>query len=126
LQELAARNDLFGRQGVVVATWRSYRGRRFGPYYRIEFRHGDKRQSIYLGACGGFAEEVRQCLRALKSPIQQERAYRRERAKLRADLRCQKHQLDIELEKIGLYLKGCEVRGFRRSRGRKTVTVTDP
>jgi hypothetical protein len=122
LQELAARHDLFGRQGVVLATWRSYRGRRLGPYYRIEFRHEGKRQSIYLGACGGFAEEVQQCLQALKSPIQQERAYRRERAKLRAVLRRQKQQLGIELEKIGLSLKGYEVRGFRRPAGRNTVT----
>jgi tRNA/tmRNA/rRNA uracil-C5-methylase (TrmA/RlmC/RlmD family) len=122
LQTLAARPDLFGRQGVVVATWRSYRGRRLGPYYRVEFRHGDKHQSIYLGACAGFAEEVRQWLRDLKRPIRQERAYRRERAKLRAVLRRQKHRLDVELEKIGLYLKGYEVRGFRRARDRNTVT----
>ena len=44
---------------------------------------------------------------------------------LRAALRRQKRQWDAELQKLGLYLKGYEVRGYRRPRAGDRATAHD-
>ena len=55
--------DQLSRQGTVVEAYRTYRGRKLGPYYRLAYRDRDGRQrSIYLGASAELAEQVRRLL----------------------------------------------------------------
>jgi hypothetical protein len=108
---LANRATALSRQGYVVETWRSYGGRRLGPYYRLRYREEGQERSLYLGRDAAFAEEVRGRLRDLQAPLRSKREgdkrYKRERAYLRR----LKARWEEELRKIGLRLKGFEVRG---------------
>jgi hypothetical protein len=56
---LAARPDLFARQGSVVASWRRRGTQTYGPYYRLIYRDERRQRSIYLGRAGGLVEEIR-------------------------------------------------------------------
>ena len=42
----------FACQGTVTTSWRTYRGRRLGPYYRLAWRENGRQRSIYLGRQG--------------------------------------------------------------------------
>ena len=46
---LTRRPTRFARQGPGAATWRTSRGRRLGPYYRLAWRDRGRQRSIYLG-----------------------------------------------------------------------------
>ncbi len=59
---LADHPDRFARQGAVVASWRTYRGRRLGPYYRLAWRENRRQRSIYLGPGGPLVDEARRRL----------------------------------------------------------------
>jgi hypothetical protein len=112
---IAARPDLFARQGRVAKTWRHERGRRFGPYYRLVYREEGGRRSLYLGGDGPVVEQVRRELDCLQLPWRA----RRERQQLSdhaaAALRAQKTALHAALRAVGLRLQGYEVRGWRTS-----------
>ena len=112
---LAAHPDLFQRQGKVLESWRYHAGRQLGPYYRLMFRDQGKQRTLYLGDCSAFASEVRQALDRLQAAPHQERATACRRAAARAALRQSKQEWEAELHKQGLFLKGYEVRGYRRS-----------
>jgi hypothetical protein len=43
---LAARPEVFARQGSVVASWRRRGTRTYGPYYRLIYREGGRQRSI--------------------------------------------------------------------------------
>jgi len=107
------RNEL-SRQGVVVATYRSYRGRKLGPYFRLAFRRGDGRQrSIYLGASAELAQHVRGLLQECQAGLREQRERDRVRKLLRTELKKAKALWRDELSKLGLRLQGYEVRGWR-------------
>jgi len=110
LDQILAREELFGRQGTVDQTWRFSRGRRFGPYYRLVYREGGHRRSIYLGRCAILAREVRSLLAFLQRPLRKERKWKRVRRAVKSSLRAQKAEWARELAKHGLWLKGYEVR----------------
>jgi hypothetical protein len=114
LQLVTDKQDLFERQGVVAESWRSYRARQAGPYYRLMYRDAGRQYSVYLGADPQLAAEIRQVLQTMQTPTRQASQWQRQRGKLREALRRQKHQWDTELRKEGLYLQGYEVRGYRR------------
>ena len=57
---IAARPDLFSRQGYLTATFRRRQGKTFGPYYLLNYRENGRLQSIYLGRPGELVEQVRQ------------------------------------------------------------------
>jgi hypothetical protein len=103
----------FCRQGAVVATWRTYRGRKLGPYYRLAFRRDGRQCSVYLGRCRELAERVRAAIDKLRVPLHHVRQIARMRAAVKASLRREKLRLDGQLRKLGLYLKGFETRGWR-------------
>jgi hypothetical protein len=108
---LTDRTAMLSRQGYIVETWREYRGRRLGPYYRLRYRAEGRGRSIYLGRDAAFAEEVRDRLRDLQSPLRKKREAHKRWKQERAQLRKLKARWEVELRKIGLRLKGFEVRG---------------
>lgn len=110
---IAAQPRLFARQGVVVANWRTRRGRRVGPYYELSYREARRQRSIYLGRPGPLVDQVRQALAAVQGPWREREALRRARRSVSAALRVQKAELAARLQRIGLRLKGYEVRGRR-------------
>jgi len=115
LQLLAARPDTFARHAHIAASWRQRNGKKFGPYYRLAYRDGDRQQSIYLGCAGELVEEVRRRLAVLKRPRTQYQAVQQLQRKIRASLRIDKRNLSSLLVSYGLRLKGFELRGIRIS-----------
>jgi hypothetical protein len=114
-ERVAARPGLFAAQGAVVATWRVYRGRRLGPYFRLAYREGGRQRSIYLGRCAELVRRVRSLLARLQAPERRRRVFRRLEAQVRASLRQCKAQLKKLLAPLGIQLKGFEFRGSRRA-----------
>jgi len=105
----------FARQGAVVASWREYRGRRLGPYFRLAWRDQGRQRSVYLGCCRALVDQVRQALAAVQAPLRRSQWLRRMKAEAKAALRASKAELDRQLRAVGLFLKGFEIRGRRRA-----------
>jgi hypothetical protein len=108
---LVGRAGRLMRQGYVAETWREYRGRRLGPYYRLWWREEGRKRSVYLGRDAALAEEVRASLRQMQAPLRKKREADRRLKQQRAMVRQFKARWEAELHKIGLRLKGFEVRG---------------
>jgi len=108
---MAARPGVFARQGAVVASWRAYRGRRLGPYWRLAYREGGRQRSVYLGRSGSGVKRVRGALARLQRPLRSRRAVRRLRRRVKASMRKCLTALDRQLDRLGLWRKGFEVRG---------------
>ena len=111
LDLIASQAGLFARQGAVVATWRDYRGRKLGPYYRLAYRENGRQRSVYLGRCPTLVARVREALAAVQAPLRQSRALRRMKTQAKAAFRAAKAELDRRLRPIGLFLKGMETMG---------------
>lgn len=116
LRLIAARPDLFCRQGHVAASYRCRNGKRFGPYYRLSYREEGRQRSIYLGPAGELVERVRQALTTRQRPVTQYRLFDRMAEQIRSSLRIQRLRVGALLRPFGLRLKGAEVRGWRLSR----------
>jgi hypothetical protein len=112
---IAARPELFCRQGNIAATYRRRNGKTFGPYYRLSYREDGRQRSIYLGRSGPLVEQVRRTLAAHQQPITQHRLCERLMGQVRASLRVEKLRVRALLCPFGLRLKGFEVRGWRFS-----------
>jgi hypothetical protein len=112
---IAARPDLFCRQGSVAASYRRRNGKRFGPYYRLSYREEGRQRSIYLGPAGELVERVRQVLADRQRPVTQYRLFERLQKQIRSSLRIQRLRVGALLRPFGLRLKGAEVRGWRLS-----------
>jgi hypothetical protein len=115
LEAIGARRWLFLRQGAVVASWRYYRGRKYGPYYRLAWREDGLQRFVYLGREGPVVAEVRKVLAELHRPLRAVRAVERVRRQTMASLRAVKVRLKCQLGLFGLRLKGLEIRGWRTS-----------
>ena len=116
--QVLAHPALFAAQGSVVATWRVYRGRRLGPYFRVSYRESGRQRSIYLGRCEELARRVRALLARLQRPRRQRRLFARLKAQARSSLRRCKARLKEELAVWGIQLKGFEFRGARKGLAR--------
>ena len=110
---MAARPDLFARQGSVSATWRQRNGKTFGPYYRLSYRENGRQCAIYLGREGPLVDRVYQQLHTLRHPHRQRLTLQRFDRRIRSDLRANNVRLNALLRPLGLWLKGFEVRGWR-------------
>jgi hypothetical protein len=115
-QFLAARADLLCQQGSVQASWRSYRGKSLGPFFRLVYRQGGAQRSLYLGADPALAAEVRQALEELQRPLRDRREHEQRLAAARAEFKEQRRAFDRELFSFGLHLKGNQIRGWRTRR----------
>jgi len=101
------------RQGSIASTWRWSKGRRLGPYYRLDVRDDAGRKcALYLGREGPLVAAVRARLDQLQHPHRQQQQLARATRILRRWRRAAYAILAAELEKIGLRLQGSEVRGF--------------
>jgi len=116
---------LFRRQGTVVATWRKRRGWTLGPYYRLVYRQGGRRHSIYLGRSAALAREVRALLASLQRTTREEREWERLRRAVKSALRARKAEWARELAKHGFWLKGYEVRRWPAG-GRGSFAAQNP
>ena len=112
---IAARPDVFYRQGHVAAGYRRRNGKTFGPYYRLGYRLDGRQYSIYLGRSEKLVEQVRKALAAIQKPLAQRRLFNQLERQIRASLRVQKLRIGSLLRPFGLRLKGFEVRGWRYS-----------
>lgn len=110
---LASRPDIFLRQGTVVESWREYRGRRLGPYFRLAYRDGNRQGSVYLGRSVQLADAVRTLLNEQHRDQVNQRQLRRLQASARAELRKIRRRWAQDLRQFGLYLHGSEIRGWR-------------
>jgi hypothetical protein len=115
LRLIAARPDVFCRQGNVAATYRRRNGKTFGPYYRLSYREDGRLCSIYLGRAGKLVERVRHALDVQHQPVTQYRLYERLAKQIRASMRIEKIRVRSLLCPFGMRLKGSEVRGWRFS-----------
>ncbi len=111
---LVAHPALFSTQGSVVASWRTYRGRRLGPYFRVSYRHRGRQRSMYLGCSERIARLVRLLLAHLQTRHRQRRLFARLIGQARSSLRACKADLKRQLAEWGIQLKGFEFRGAAR------------
>jgi hypothetical protein len=102
------------REATVAATWRWWRGLKFGPYWQVAYRERGRQKSIYLGRSDPLAEKVRRLLDDLRRPERERKAWSQLQAQARAELRRQKALWERELRARGLYSRGYAVRGMRR------------
>lgn len=105
--------------GSIVETWRTYQGRRLGPYYRLAYRESGRQKTIYVGKDAELVVAARSLLEELHVNERIRRTMERQQLAVRAGLRAAKAAWAQELQKSGLTLKGYEVRGWRRLRSKE-------
>ncbi len=116
--------DRFAAQGTVVETWRTCRGRRLGPYYRLAWRENRRQRSVYLGRQGALVKEVRRLLQEAQASRRIRREHRRRAALFREQVSRPIRQYIKEMFRLfgnGLYIKGSEIRGIRTAGPRLTA-----
>jgi hypothetical protein len=106
--QILGRKELITRDASVVASWKTYRGKRFGPYYRVAYRENGVLRSIYIGRDEQLAKMASALIDELKQPREEDRLIRRLRAAARASLR----RTLAEAEALAAPL-GFRRRGFR-------------
>ncbi|MBN2580855.1 MAG: hypothetical protein JXB10_17855 [Pirellulales bacterium] len=114
LKAVRALRTVLSRQGAIVASWQTYRGRRLGPYYRLAYRAEGRQRSIYLGKSKSLLRQVRRLLRKIQESVQTRRSLRRTHKAFQAIRKEQHARSRIALSKIGLELHGYALRGWRR------------
>ena len=113
--------DVFSRQGSVQESWRSYKGRRLGPYYRLAYRSGSKQRSIYLGSDQDGASLVRETLQLVQQEPRRQKSISECRKAVRSELRRTRRQLQDQLAAVGLRIQGAEIRGWYSARPQTDV-----
>jgi hypothetical protein len=116
LKAIRTLQAVFSRQGTIVASWRTYNGRKLGPYYRLAYRTEGRQRSIYLGKSKNLLRQVRRLLEKLQKPIKTKRFMQRAQKTFQEVMKKHKAQFRIDLLKVGLQLRGYAVRGWRRWR----------
>jgi hypothetical protein len=97
---------LFIKSGTMAECWKTYRGRRIGPYYRLAFREDGKQKSIYLGRDPELASRAAQLLSELQAPHRIRRETRLLRMQILNSFRRELKNLDPYLPAIGYRRKG--------------------
>ena len=110
---LESRRSLLAKQGTIVASWRTYQGRRLGPYYRLAYREAGRQCSIYLGCACDLVRRVQATLARFQQALRQSQIFSRMHSAARKALRQSKVRLRQQLAAIGIRLKGFEFRGVR-------------
>jgi hypothetical protein len=114
---------VLARNGSIVATWRGRGDGRTGPYFRLAFRDKGKQRSLYLGSDPVAVEEIRRWLADLQETRLRVRRERMIRKVLAQELARARMAWRQELEKIGLFLKGHEIRGWRNQNTRAALAA---
>jgi hypothetical protein len=113
LRFLSDHAEFLSQQGSVQASWRHYNEHALGPFFRLQYRAAGRQRCLYLGGDRTLASEVQAILREMQAPLRAKRTLAQQTATARKALKNQTRNLDKELRKRGLYLKGTEVRGWR-------------
>lgn len=114
--------------GTVVSTFRTYKSRRLGPYFRLAYRVDGRQCAVFIGGDADVAEEVRQYLSDLQRPRDQKFAVSRARRAAAQQMVADLAQFDVELAAVGLRRRGSQVIGWRaweRHRMRKSPIEAD-
>jgi hypothetical protein len=121
LRLIAARPDIFSRQGHIVATYRRKKSatsgavKLYGPYYHLNYREDGRQCAVYLGAASPVVEAVRAALAKIQQPFAQNRLFQSITREANEAIRMQKRRINAMLRPYGLHLKGMELRGWRTS-----------
>ena len=86
-RQLLENKELIARDGCLGAIWKTYRGKRLGPYYRVEFRLNRTTRTIYIGRDEELVKMVREMIDELKQSRREDRLIRQARTAARAALR---------------------------------------
>lgn len=99
--------------GTVVSTWRSYKGQRLGPYFRVAYRVGSTQRSVFIGCDAELAEKVRNYLHNLQHQRNETTKLIRMRRAAAKQFAASREQFGLELAAVGLRLRGSQVIGWR-------------
>ncbi len=125
-QFIAEHRDQLARQGSLVASWRRRGQQLIGPYYKLTCRSATGKQvAVYLGPDGALVADVRETLAQLQARTTVDRTLDTARRQMRRELETTKKALAVELAQVGLFLKGSEIRGWRRRQNRFSVPALD-
>ena len=113
LEFIHANPQIFTRRGSVVPSYRTKNGRRFGPYYRLDYVEHGRQRSRYLGRSELLAQEARNLLTQLQRPRNDHREETRATRLRQANLRKAKRHWQQTLRAYGLYSRGWSARGLR-------------
>lgn len=113
---LRDKQHIFAAQGAVVASWRTARGRTFGPYFRLAYRADGVQRSLYLGRSQALVDRVTQTLVQQHAPRRQRTLLARWKRQARAGLRRAKQTLDSVMAQCRVQMKGYEFRGVSGTR----------
>jgi hypothetical protein len=116
LKTILALKTVLARQGTIVASFRTYNGRKLGPYYRLAYRTEGRQRSIYLGKSKKILRQVRRLLEKLQKPSKTKRFMRQAQKTFQETMKKHMAQFRIDLLKVGLQLRGYAARGWRRYR----------
>ncbi len=114
LKQIHGLRPILSRQGEVVAAWRTYRGKRLGPYWRLTYRRSGPSHWLYLARDEDLVQEVRRLLEQWQKPMRDERQWTAMRKASKRALRVAKVRWTEELARVGLRLQDYEVRGWRK------------
>jgi hypothetical protein len=109
-RRMLAAAPALAESGAIRATWRTYRGRRLGPYFRVVYCYRGRQKWIYVGRSAELAGRLRQLLALFQAPAAERRQLRRLCVAARRALRTQKAAWQAELARHGLLAKGFELR----------------
>ncbi len=104
--QILARQDIISHYGHLESYWKTYRGKRLGPYYKVVFWDAGRRKSIYFGRNEDLAKWVRELLARLQHEHRQRTYLRQLRNKIRRALRHEKAKLGEMLAPRGFRMKG--------------------
>lgn len=99
--------------GTVVSTWRSYKGQRLGPYFRVAYRVGGQQKSVFIGCDAELAEKVRSYLHNLQRQRNEATNLIRMRRAAAKQFAASREQFGLELAAVGLRLRGSQIIGWR-------------
>jgi hypothetical protein len=116
LNAIRTLKNIFSRQGTIVASFRTYNGRKLGPYYRLAYRAEGCQRSIYLGKSKKILRQVRRLLEKLQKTVKTKRFMCQAQKTFQKMMKKHQAQFRIDLLKVGLQLRGYAARGWRRYR----------
>jgi hypothetical protein len=116
LKTISDLKSLIARQGVIVASWKTYRGRKLGPYYRLAYRANGRQRSIYLGKSPNLLPLVRRLLKNIQYTNKFRRTVLKNCKILEKEAQDHFALLRLQLRQVGLKIQGDTIRGLRHHR----------
>src|SRR5260370_13227752 len=98
------------RQGFVVAEFRRRNGHRWGPYYKLRWRRGDRQCVQYLGHDAAYARQVSEALAEMQSSLRLTREAARITKQAWRSLREAKRMLEPQMAARGRHFHGDAIR----------------